>query len=133
MSNSILRSRKISLKEIIESIICKCSKKEKLKIIGKCEDFIEVTMSLNYIINKLFEINFLKSILFSEKEKKVFDFQNKKLINLSNAKKAEDYLDSLNDIEITKNFDIEGYENIKNNHISLKEKLLDAINNRILL
>ena len=104
-----------------------------MKRIGKCEDFIEVTMSLNYIINKLFEINFLKSILFSEKEKKVFDFQNKKLINLSNAKKAEDYLDSLNDIEITKNFDIEGYENIKNNHISLKEKLLDAINNRILL
>lgn len=110
--------------------LCSRFKKDKHKILDKCQEFIDTTLNVNYIINKLFEINFLKSILFNSKQHMIFDYQNKKFINLSNLSKAEDYLESLNDFAEEHNFDLEKYEEIKNTSSGVREKLLAAMNNR---
>ena len=51
---------------------------------------------------------------------------------MSNLSKAEVFLESLNDFTEDHNFDIEKYEEIKNESIGVKEKLLIAMKNKIL-
>lgn len=113
--------------------LCSRYKKDKHKILDKCQEFIETTLNINYIINKLFEINFMKSILFTSKQHMIFDYQNKKFINLSNLSKAEHYLDSLNDVTEEHKFDLEKYEEIKNSSNGVREKLLIAMKEKFLI
>lgn len=132
IKKSGLKTRKISIFEMFGSIICFHNRKDKYQIMDKCQEFIETTLNINYIINKLFEINFMKSIIFTEKEHKIFDYQNRKYINLSNLSKAEEYLESLNDFAEDHKFNIENYEEIRNSSIGIREKLLMAMKNKFL-
>jgi len=75
----------------------------------------------------------MKSILFTSKQNVIFDYQNKKFINLSNLTKAEDYFDSLNYFTEDHKFDLEKYEEIKNNSYGVREKLLIAMNNKFFI
>jgi hypothetical protein len=102
--------------------------KKKHKILDRCQEFIKTTLNVNYIINKLFEINFLKTILFTSKQSMIFDYQNKKFINLSNLTKAEDYLESLNDVAEEHIFNFEKYQEIQDFSYGVREKLLIGMN-----
>jgi hypothetical protein len=122
--------RKISIFEMISSLICIFKKKDKYQILDKCKEFADTTFNLNYVINKLFEINFIKHLILKEKEYRIFDHQKDKYINLSNLEKAEEYLDSLNSLVQDHKFDLENYENIKNSSIGIREKLLISMMNK---
>lgn len=112
--------------------LCSRLKKDKHNILDRCQEFIDTTLNVDYIINKLFEINFLKSILFTSKQQMIFDYQNQKFINLSNLTSTEDYINSLNDFTEDSKFDIEKYEQIKDASLGVKERLLFAMKNKYL-
>lgn len=123
-----IRKRKISWLEMLGFSFCRCSKKEKYKILQKCQDLIEITLNIDYIINKLFEINFLKSIIFNEKERSIFEFQKKNFINLSNLSKSGAYIDDLNDFIQEQKLNIKDYERLSTEEMSIKQKILNSLN-----
>ena len=117
---------------MIGMLLCSRFKKDRHKILDRCQEFIDTTLNVNYIINKLFEINFMKSFIFTSKQHMIFDYQNIKFINLSNLSKAEEYLNSLNDFTEEHKFDLKKYEEIKNASCGVREKLLFAMKNKFL-
>jgi len=85
-------------------------------------------MDIGYIVNKLLEINYMKSIIFDERENMIFNYQKKRSINLSSIEKSDNYIESLQDFCEEDNFEIKEYEKLDNKELNRKEKLLDFLN-----
>jgi len=86
-------------------------------------------MNIGYISHKLLEINYLKSVIFDEKENMIFNYQKRRRINLLDQETTENYIDSLMENYREENFDIVEYEKIKNEKKNTKEKILDLMRN----
>jgi len=63
-----LKKKRVTICEMFGIRLCTRFKKNKHKILDKCQEFHETTLNIDNIVNKLFEINLMKSILFTSKQ-----------------------------------------------------------------
>ena len=124
-----LKSKKVSFSDVFASNHCCIIKHGKYDILNKCQELIDELMDIGYIMNKLLEINFMKSMIFDERENMIFNYQKKRLINFTNLEKTDDYIESLNDFCDDYDFKLEEYNDIENREINKKEKLLELMSN----
>lgn len=99
-------------------------KNDKGDVLNKCQELIDELMDIGYITNKLVEINYMKSMIFDERENMIFNYQKKRLINLSNPEGSEEYIESLMEFREDEKFKIKDYKEIDNKENDRKEKLL---------
>ena len=99
----------------------------KKNILDKCQEFIEKSLDIGFITNKLLEINFLKKIFMSKNENLIFDNHIIKDINFSNLKKSEDYINLLLENE-SKNLEKEENEKSEKRNYDKKERLVEHMN-----
>lgn len=99
-------------------------KNDKGDVLNKCQELIDELMDIGYITNKLVEINYIKSMIFDERENMIFNYQKKRLINLSNPEGSEEYIESLMEFREDEKFKIKDYKEIDNKENDRKEKLL---------
>ena len=121
--------RKISFFDVWASSNLCFIKRDRLDILKKLQELIDELMDIGYISHKLLEINYMKSIIFDERENMIFNYQKKRSINLSNRDFTNNYINSLMDFCDEENFNIESYEKIENKENNRKEKILDFMRN----
>jgi hypothetical protein len=73
---------------------CKIHKVKRFEILEKCIDITDKYMQINFIMRKLFEIEFLKEIVLTKKQKELIKYQFR-FINFNNHKESIMFLDSL--------------------------------------
>ena len=121
--------RKISFFDVWASSNLCFIKRDRLDILKKLQELIDELMDIGYISHKLLEINYMKSIIFDERENMIFNYQKKRSINLSNRDFTNNYINSLMEFCDEENFNIESYEKIENKENNRKEKILDFMRN----
>ncbi len=121
--------RKISFFDVWASSNLCFIKRDRLDILKKLQELIDELMDIGYISHKLLEINYMKSIIFDERENMIFNYQKKRSINISNRDFTNNYINSLMDFCDEENFNIESYEKIENKENNRKEKILDFMRN----
>jgi hypothetical protein len=73
---------------------CKKYKRQRYNLLEKCIDIADKYTQINFITKKLFEIEYIKSLILTEKEKKLMKFQFK-YINFKNYDDSMNFLDGI--------------------------------------
>lgn len=89
---------------------CKRRNEKKFAILEKCSSIIDTNIQINHIIRKLFELEFLKRLLLSEKQRQLIKYQFR-YINLKNFEDSIKFLEILEEPE-DEEFDKKLFDNI---------------------
>jgi len=102
------------------------SNPDKYEIIQRCSDIVDNHMSIDFIIKKHFELDFLKNTVLTDIEKQLLKY-NYRYINFNNPKTTLEYLESVDNVK--KSIQMDSFEGVDRNQNIYFDQLLEKFKN----
>jgi hypothetical protein len=109
---------------------CKRGKMKKYTILEKCGEIIDRTVEINYLMRKMFEVDFIKKLILSERQRNLLKFQFRYL-NFNNYEQTMNFLQIFDHSrgKLEKNLFDDVIDDNMLDHKNTDEKLLEGLKN----